>query len=448
MAIVGTTKTEKVQHVPIKRLQPNPWQAEVGPPLSDQDFAMLKTSIERNGIQIPLIAWRHGGRLVVLSGSNRLGVAKELELRTVPVIIRQFADRDAAKMFALSDNLARRQLSTGQRAYLAYQYRETSQRGQGHRTDLHHSSQMKKVDSWATAAKRAGVSEGTVSAMKHIVENGNAELIQHIVRGSLSVPDAKRLLALSAAKQTKVLAMLNGRAKKIPILISKMQHQCRAYAARRFKANASPDAIQLIHCRFQELERKSGVKPQSAALVLTDIPYDKGFLSQLEDLALLAKRLLKPKGVLSLVCGQYHLPTVIAAFAQHLTWRWQGILVWQSDANLIYPLGITSQAKPILFFSRGDWQKRGRWSDVFACDGKEKKWHPHQQSLETMENLLDYLSDPGDLVVDPCGGSFTTAVACCRRGRRFIGCDVDPACVAIGRKRVTEVIHEPKEESA
>ena len=39
-------------------------------------------------------------------------------------------------------------------------------------------------------------------------------------------------------------------------------------------------------------------------------------------------------------------------------------------------------------------------------------------------------------VVDPCGGAFTTAVACDRLKRRFIGCDIDEQCVKIGIARL------------
>jgi DNA methylase len=44
-------------------------------------------------------------------------------------------------------------------------------------------------------------------------------------------------------------------------------------------------------------------------------------------------------------------------------------------------------------------------------------------------------SEPGDLVVDPFLGSGTTA-ACKQLGRRFTGCDIDPAAVATARERV------------
>ena len=149
---------ETIKQVPIKRLRPNPWGLEVGPPLGNEDYRALKASIRTNGIQIPLVVWVRGARLVVLSGSNRLRVAKELALRTVPVLVRQFADQHAAKMFAVSDNLARRQLTTGQRAYLAYQYQQLLSVGRGRRTEL--CSRLNKVNSWRMPPTRQAFRAG------------------------------------------------------------------------------------------------------------------------------------------------------------------------------------------------------------------------------------------------------------------------------------------------
>ena len=140
--------------------------------------------------QIPLVVWRQGKRLVVLSGSNRLRVARELRLEAVPVIVRDFADRNAAKMFAVSDNLARRQLSTGQRAYLAYRYQQLLKVGAGRPSKEEISSTLTKIDARRSAAGKAGVSEGSVSAMKSIVESGDEELLGSIVRGRITVHEA------------------------------------------------------------------------------------------------------------------------------------------------------------------------------------------------------------------------------------------------------------------
>ncbi len=51
----------------------------------------------------------------------------------------------------------------------------------------------------------------------------------------------------------------------------------------------------------------------------------------------------------------------------------------------------------------------------------KSKIHPTQKPLEMFEYLVTVSSDPGDLVLDPCMGSGTTALACLRSGRHFIG---------------------------
>jgi hypothetical protein len=60
------------------------------------------------------------------------------------------------------------------------------------------------------------------------------------------------------------------------------------------------------------------------------------------------------------------------------------------------------------------------------------------QKTTQVESLVTHFSDPNDLVVDPCAGSFTTAIACLRHNRRFIGCDVDPAYIEIGLRRLAD----------
>lgn len=51
--------------------------------------------------------------------------------------------------------------------------------------------------------------------------------------------------------------------------------------------------------------------------------------------------------------------------------------------------------------------------------------HPTQKPLALLEWLVLTYSRPGDLVCDPFFGSGTTAVACARHGRRFVGVERD-----------------------
>ena len=56
------------------------------------------------------------------------------------------------------------------------------------------------------------------------------------------------------------------------------------------------------------------------------------------------------------------------------------------------------------------------------CEGK---LHPTQKPIALMEWLIKTYTDEGDLVLDPCMGSGTTAIACLNTGRRFIGFEMD-----------------------
>ena len=67
---------------------------------------------------------------------------------------------------------------------------------------------------------------------------------------------------------------------------------------------------------------------------------------------------------------------------------------------------------------------------------KEKFWHPWQEPLEEVERLVKDFSQPGDQVVDPLGGAFTTAVACKRHDRKCISCDNNEAAVIRGQDRL------------
>ena len=60
----------------------------------------------------------------------------------------------------------------------------------------------------------------------------------------------------------------------------------------------------------------------------------------------------------------------------------------------------------------------------FPSEGKTV--HPTQKPVALFEYLIKTYTNPGDLVLDNCAGSGTTAVACKQTGRRFICIEKDP----------------------
>ena len=409
------------------------------PPLGEAELQALADDIKRNGLKNAIVLCK--GQ--ILDGRSRL---RACEMARVEPRFVEWDGEGSPVAWVLSQNLFRRHLSSSQRAVIALDVlplleREAKERQRAGGRVAKKCAKLTETGKASEAAARLAHSNSRyVEAVKSI-QNEAPELVEKIRGGSLSVPDATKLAKKPPRIRATVLRGLNGdtSSRSIRRLTSEAESNHRAASARRFKASAAlPETIKSYHCPFQELQELAKLKAGTARLILTDIPYDKQFLPQLSDLGKLAKRLLPPSGVFVTVSGQYYLPTVLELLGWHLEWRWQGTIVWRGDASVIHPLGINSQAKPCLVYSKGPWRRHGCWSDVLYASGKEKEWHPQQLPLNCTEDLIRFLTDAGDLVIDPCAGGFTTAVACYRLGRRFIGCDIDADSVAVGRKRLAE----------
>jgi len=188
-------KQEKVHQVGTHKLAANRFGPSVNPPISPEDMASLAESIHQEGVRIPLVVWRNGKGNVVVSGNTRLRIAKRLKLQKVPVIFRKFADNREAKLFAITDNVARRQLHLAQKAELALKIQGLLKVGQGFRSDRQEPpSEMTEVDSRAMAAKMAGISTGTMSQMRIVLEHGETELVGKVRSGRVKVSAAYEIV--------------------------------------------------------------------------------------------------------------------------------------------------------------------------------------------------------------------------------------------------------------
>ena len=58
-----------------------------------------------------------------------------------------------------------------------------------------------------------------------------------------------------------------------------------------------------------------------------------------------------------------------------------------------------------------------------VCRGPDR-FHPTQKPLGLLVQLIQDFTEPGDIIFDPFGGSFTTGVACVMYGRNFVGCEI------------------------
>ncbi|WP_166831549.1 DNA methyltransferase [Thalassoroseus pseudoceratinae] len=287
---------------------------------------------------------------------------------------------------------------------------------------------------------------------KKVVQLAIPELVQLMDEEKVSLHAAARLAdepediqkeavkrveaATTAAERRGILRTVN-RIKRARQRAEQRRAEC--------EAPDTSESIRLYHCSFQKLTEVAGLKPASVHCVLTDIPFGNEFLSQINDLAQFVGEVLAEGGVFVCYVGQHKLNEKIRAFDQHLNYQWMGTSRWVGRCNQMHSLNVVSNSIPFVVYTKGERapSKWSKWIDTLECDSREKEFHEWQRPLAEMETLLRSFTMPGDLVVDPCGGGFTTAAACQNLGRKCISCDSDKANVVVGRQRLRS---EAKEE--
>ena len=76
---------------------------------------------------------------------------------------------------------------------------------------------------------------------------------------------------------------------------------------------------------------------------------------------------------------------------------------------------------------------------VIKTTKKEKTVHPTQKPVALFEYLIKTYTNEGDVVLDNCMGSGTTAVAAVNTNRHYIGFELDPKYFDIACQRLDEV---------
>lgn len=296
----------------------------------------------------------------------------------------------------------------------------------------------------ADACKLVGISEDSYRRAKEVEQKGVPELVAAMDSRQLSLHAAEKLAKASPEEQNECLTKrcdegrvtARGVEKQLRRIRHRKEHE--TDLARAIEAPKSDDDIQIHHCPFQILESLAGLSPNSVPLICTDIPYGGDFIEQIEELAALAERVLVPGGTLVAYIGQHRLNEKMALLDKHLTYQWIGTAVWEGVCNDVPRLKLVSNSIPLVIYSKGQWQPPRKWHDTYITNDREKDWHHWQRPLAEVEKLVCYFSRPGDLVIDTCGGGFTTAIACLKNHRRFIGCDIDKAAVAKGQERLAQ----------
>lgn len=76
-----------------------------------------------------------------------------------------------------------------------------------------------------------------------------------------------------------------------------------------------------------------------------------------------------------------------------------------------------------------------------VCPLSEKKHgrHPTQKPLSIMKRLIELVTNPNDIILDPFMGSGSTCVAAAVLGRRYLGIELDENYLKIAKARIEEL---------
>lgn len=384
--------------------------AELFPLMEGEEFERLAADIKLNGLLEPI--WTYEGK--ILDGRNRWLACQDAG---VEPRFREYRGHSPVA-FVIAMNIERRHLTATQKAAIGALLLPEYEKGQGTRTDLT-SPKNGKGDVSATKAVAAivHVAHGYISDAKSI--QGEApELFEEMRGGLTTIQEAKKEVHKRHA------------AKRQAAQVKEFEKaETKATVLRLDIRDATPEAL--------------GITAGSADAIITDPPYPKEFLPLFGKLAQFAGDVLRDGGSLIVMSGEAHLPAVFALLTSdpRLTYQWTMAYLTPGPATQLQGRPIASNWKPLIWLTKGAY--RGpRMGDIFENPKPDKEHHLWGQGEIGTSEIVNRMTTPGALVVDPFLGGGTTGVCCVKAQRRFIGFDLEAEVVKSARARIAKAEHD------
>ncbi|MFO7265365.1 MAG: ParB/RepB/Spo0J family partition protein [Limnochordales bacterium] len=170
----GPAVEQQLRQIPVDAIVASPFQPRAG--LDEQALEELAASIAANGLLQPLVVRPKEGGFELVTGERRWRAVKRLGWSTVPAIVRELSDEDAAAL-AMIENLQREDLNAIEEA-------------QGYRTLLEqfHWTQTE-------LARRMGKSQSTIANKLRLLKLPPS-VQERILRRTLTERHARALLRI------------------------------------------------------------------------------------------------------------------------------------------------------------------------------------------------------------------------------------------------------------
>lgn len=380
------------------------------PAMSAEEYEYTKADIQKHGQRDAIILL--DGK--VLDGWHRYRICLDLGIEPR---VKTLGKRADALAEVLTRNLARRQLSPGQRygvlLRIAEEYPEVAAGLAAVRADAKKRQAggvpQQRQRSSEVIGRLAGVGHATVERVDRL-KKLSPTLFEQMVDGKVPLPHA--------------------------VLQAAMQARREKQDALRAPPGAATES-RLVCGDFREVIDAGTLPPIS--LMWADLPWDRATLGLWDDVGRVAASVLRPGGVLAAYPGKVFVPDVMAALGRHLTFQWP-CAMFHNEVESCQPKRVMTKWAPLLLYVRGTFDPPIHPLDVVESESKERDRHQWQRPLAEYLHFIKYLTRPGEWVLDVTGGSFASGKAAKLLGRNYVGVDIDPEAVAKGREWVKEVM--------
>jgi site-specific DNA-methyltransferase (adenine-specific) len=431
--------------IEVAALKEYPFSKEIFENLREADYEALKNDIGKHGIKVPLHILPNK---TVICGHQRLRIARELGLGTVPCETKDLKTDGEIQEWAIKDNLLRRQLTPEQR-YLLY-------------AKL---SEIYEVEQKRDSKGRFICREDTVSAREGDVLERTARDVGEKPKTIQRARAYKRAVEeMPELKETTVTSALN-------------EYKRRKELEKRKKILiSSPEIKNLV--LGGALEKVDEIPDNSIDAMITDPPYGtetetastgvmkmRGELWEVskwntEDIFPLLDKLFER--VKKKLKDDAHVYIFTSWKAWHRLYPIaakyfdvKNCLVWDKGTAYLGELlgyNFMDRHELILFATAGKrklnyaGEKPVNIISGIKSPYNVRRLHPTEKPVELCKRLVSYSTVEGETVLDPFAGSGSTLVAAEELGRNWIGIEIEPRWYDVSKMRITE-LRKPKEVS-
>ena len=225
------------------------------------------------------------------------------------------------------------------------------------------------------------------------------------------------------------------------------------------------------------LDLMSGINDKSVDMILADLPYGVSACKwdsviPFEPLWANYKRIIKDNGAIVLTASQPFTSALVMSNIKMFKYEWvwdkklpsgmqiakyrpmqrhENVLVFSNGTPKYYPIKTQQKERTGKIYSKSDssplafddgvlktYKEKNPQSIIEFYKRDKLMVHPTQKPVALFEYLIKTYTNEGELVLDNCAGSGTTAIACLKTNRNYILIEQETKYCDIANKRIAE----------